>query len=324
MTSPTKDLASPTKIVALCGGVGGVKLALGLSHLLKGEELTVVINTGDDFDHLGLRICPDIDTVTYTLAGLVNPDTGWGRAEETNSFMNSFSMLGGEDWFFLGDKDLALHIERTRRLMEGETLSEVTTGIAKKLGIGARILPMSDNPVATMVETTTGTLTFQHYFVRERCEPEVTGFYFDGLDIAKPHPDLLATLAGESVDAVIICPSNPFVSIDPILSLPGVRQALRDCLAPVVAVSPIVGGTAVKGPTTKMMTELEMAPTSLQVLKHYRDILNGFVLDERDIDGLDELKAEIDHVEVVDTLMLTLDHKIALARAVLEFAVKCR
>jgi LPPG:FO 2-phospho-L-lactate transferase len=317
-------VADSKKILALCGGVGGAKLALGLSHILDSEDLSIVVNTGDDFDHLGLRICPDIDTVTYTLAGIVNPDTGWGRAEETGSFMASLSTLGGEDWFYLGDKDLALHVERTRRLAAGESLSQVTTGIARALGIGPRILPMSDDPVATMVETTSGTLAFQHYFVRERCEPPVSGFYFDGIDSARPHPDLLALLADQSLDAVIICPSNPFVSIDPILSLPGVRQALSDCSAPVIAVSPIVGGKAVKGPTAKMMAELDLAPTSVEVLKRYQDIVDGFVLDQRDIDDLEQLKTMVAHVDVTDTLMLTLEHKIALARSILEFSIRCQ
>lgn len=312
------------KVVALCGGVGGAKLALGLSHILIGDELTIVVNTGDDFDHLGLRICPDIDTVTYTLAGLVNTETGWGRANETDSFMGSLSMFNGEDWFFLGDKDLALHVERTRRIAAGESLSDITASIAKQLGISAQILPMSNNPVATMVETTSGTLAFQHYFVRERCQPVVTGFYFDGIDTATANTDFTKLLADESLTAVIICPSNPFVSIDPILSLPGVREALRNCPAPVIAVSPIVGGKAVKGPTAKMMIELNMAPTSTEVLKYYRDIIDGFVLDQRDINSLAQLKAMIGHVDVTDTLMITLEHKIALARAVLEFSAKCQ
>ncbi len=317
-------MADPKKILALCGGVGGAKLVLGLSHILDGDELTIAVNTGDDFDHLGLRICPDIDTVTYTLAGIVNPDTGWGRAEETGNFMASLATLGGEGWFYLGDKDLALHVERTRRLAAGESLSQVTADIARALGIAPRILPMSDDSVATMVETTSGTLAFQHYFVRERCEPPVSGFYFDGIDRATPHPDLMGLLADQSLDVVIICPSNPFVSIDPILSLPGIRQALSDCSAPVIAVSPIVGSKAVKGPTTKMMAELNLAPTSVEVLKRYQDIVDGFVLDQRDISELEQLKTMVAHLEVTDTLMLTLEHKVALARTILDFSVRCQ
>ena len=317
-------MAHSRRVLALCGGVGGAKLALGLSHILKGDELTIVVNTGDDFDHLGLRICPDIDTVTYTLAGIVNTETGWGRADETGSFMDSLSALGGEDWFYLGDKDLALHVERSRRLAGGESLSEITTEITKTLGIAAQILPMTNDPVATMVETTSGTLAFQHYFVRERCQPPVTGFYFDGIDNARPHPDLLALLDDNALDAVLICPSNPFVSIDPILALPGLRQSLRDCSAPVIAVSPIVGGKAVKGPTAKMMAELELAPTSLEVLKRYQDILDGFVLDERDRQDLEQIKTLVKHVDITNTLMLTLEDKEALARTVLEFSGRCR
>ncbi len=316
------------RVLALCGGVGGAKLALGLSHVLNdsrgGDELTIVVNTGDDFDHLGLRICPDIDTVTYTLAGIVNTDTGWGRAEETGSFMAATSTLGGEDWFYLGDKDLALHVERTQRLKAGQALDTVTEYIATQLGINARILPMSNDRVETMVETTTGVLAFQHYFVRERCQPRVTGFHFSGIKQAKPHPGLMAALQSDELDAVVICPSNPFVSVDPMLNLPGLRQALRDTSAPVLAVSPIVGGTAVKGPTAKMMEELGLVTTPTTVARHYEDFLDGFILDQRDVADSENIASRVAHLKVAQTLMLGLEDKIALAEQVLDFAGDCR
>lgn len=316
-------MSRPQRILALCGGVGGAKLALGLSRVVAGDNLTIAVNTGDDFEHLGLRICPDIDTVTYTLAGIVNPETGWGRAAESGHFMEALAGLGGEDWFYLGDKDLALHVERSRRLRTGELLDSITAGIARQLGISARILPMSNDPVATMVETTGGVLAFQHYFVRQRCQPPVTGFHFAGIENALAHPDLLRSLADDSLTAVIICPSNPFVSVAPIVSLPGVRRALRDCPAPVIAVSPIVGGQAVKGPTAKMMAELGLDTSSVEIMKQYADFVDGFVLDLRDQDCLEAIRALVEQVEVTDTLMVDLDSKIALAEKVLDFARRC-
>lgn len=311
------------RILALCGGVGGAKLALGLSQLLGGDELTLVVNTADDFDHLGLRICPDLDTVTYTLADIVNPQTGWGRAEETGNFMASLSALGGEDWFYLGDKDLALHVERTRRLNAGERLDAVTLGITRKLGIAVQILPMSNDPVATMVTTNAGTLAFQHYFVRERCQPRVSGFYFAGIDKAQPHPELMGALAGDDLAAVIICPSNPFVSIDPILALPGVREALRATPTPVIAVSPVVGGAAVKGPTAKIMAELGLEVSARAVAERYGDILDGFVVDCQDAALADQIARYVEWVQVAQTIMVTLQDRIALAREVLRFAQQC-
>jgi LPPG:FO 2-phospho-L-lactate transferase len=244
------------RIIALSGGVGGAKLALGLSRVLPPGDLTVVANTGDDFEHLGLSISPDIDTLLYTLAGLDNPATGWGRRDESWNFMAALEALGGETWFRLGDRDLATHIERTRRLRAGESLSQITDDFRRRFGIAARILPMSDDPVRTRVKTKDGWLDFQPYFVRHRCEPVITAIEFAGAADARPQPELLAALADPALSAVIICPSNPFISIEPILALRGVRAALRDCAAPVVAVSPIIGGHAVKGPTAKMMQEL--------------------------------------------------------------------
>ena len=307
-----------TRVLALSGGVGGAKLALGLAHALPPEDLLVVANTGDDFEHLGLLICPDIDTVTYTLAGVSNIETGWGRAGESWNAMEALAALGGETWFRLGDRDLALHLERTRRIAAGETLSAVTADIARRVGIRAAVAPMSDQPVRTVVETPDGPLPFQHYFVREQCRPRVTGFRFEGAEAARPSPPFAAALE-RGVSAVVICPSNPFISIDPILAVPGVRARLRDCTAPVVAVSPIVGGRAIKGPTAKMMTELGLAGGAVAVAEHYRGLIDGFVLDRRDADSRTEVERLGIAVHVTGTVMQSLDDKARLAEEVLAF-----
>jgi LPPG:FO 2-phospho-L-lactate transferase len=313
-----KDAATP-RCLALSGGVGGAKLALGLSRMLPPEELLVVANTGDDFEHLGLLVCPDIDTVTYTLAGLANPETGWGRADESWHFMETLAAIGGETWFRLGDRDLALHLERTRRIAAGETLSAVTRAIGRRLGVRPAIAPMSDRPVRTIVETAGGPLAFQHYFVRERCEPQVTGFRFEGAAQARPSPDFMAALQG-GLASVVICPSNPFISIDPILAVPGVREGLRRCGAPIVAVSPIVGGRAIKGPTAKMMTELGLPSGAAEVARHYQGLIDGFVLDAGDAGDADAIRRLGPDVLVTETVMQSLDDKVRLAREVLDFA----
>lgn len=303
-------------IVALCGGVGGAKLAVGL-QAAAGARLAVVVNTGDDFEHLGLHVSPDIDTVLYTLAGLNDRERGWGRAGETWSFMQALAELGGETWFNLGDRDLALHVERTRRLRGGARLSEVTREIAGKLGIAARILPMSDDPVRTCVVSDEGELPFQRYFVARRCEPVVRSIVVSGADRAAPSREAAAVLQAPDLAAVILCPSNPYLSIDPILSLPAIRAMLRDCAAPVVAVSPIVGGHAIKGPTAKIMAELGISPTSASIVAHYHDFLDGIVLDETDRDEAANLPIPS---LVTGTVMTSDDDRIRLARQTLEFA----
>jgi LPPG:FO 2-phospho-L-lactate transferase len=304
-------------VLALSGGVGGAKLALGLARVLPPGNLTVVANTGDDFEHLGLHIAPDLDTLTYVLAGLDNPQTGWGRRDETWSFMAALAELGGETWFRLGDRDLAMHVERTRRLRGGETLSGVTADVTRMLGIGSRILPMTDDAVRTRVETRDGVLDFQNYFVGRQCVPEVTGFIFDGAEQATAHPDVVQALRHPGLRAVIICPSNPFISIDPILALPGLRKALAAAAAPVIAVSPIIAGRAVKGPTAKMMAELGLVVDPLTVAAHYRGIIDGYVMDDAD----SQMAAMLDlPVETTRTLMQSLDDREALARAVLDLA----
>jgi len=307
------------RCVALTGGVGGAKLALGLARVLPPEDVLFVVNTGDDFEHLGLTICPDLDTLTYTLAGENDPNKGWGRRDESWQALATLSELGGPDWFQLGDRDLGLHLYRSSRLAAGASLSAVTAEIATALGIRHRLVPMSDDPVRTTVETSDGPLAFQHYFVRERCAPAVTGFGFAGSDQARPQPDWLTAL--ETADAIVICPSNPYVSVDPMLSLPGVREALRDAPAPVVAVSPIVGGGAIKGPTAKMMGELGVPASAAQIAEHYRDIAAGLVLDEADAALHDTLPLP---TVVAPTVMVTLADRVALARRALSFAEALR
>ncbi len=306
--------------LALSGGVGGAKLALGLSRLLAPDALTIAANVADDFEHLGLHISPDLDSNMYALAGLANEDLGWGRAGESWRFMAALKELGGDDWFNLGDQDLAVHVERTRRLRAGESLSQVTEGLCRALGSPARLAPVSDQPIRTIVETGDGELTFQHYFVRERCVPAVTGFRFDGIEAARLSPVLEAALARPDLNAVIICPSNPFVSVDPVLGIPGLRQRLRALAAPVIAVSPIVGGQAIKGPAAKMMRELALPATPVAVAAHYGDLLDGFVIDETDRALAGEFPGPPPALLVTATVMRDLDDRIALARAVVDFA----
>ncbi|TXL78695.1 2-phospho-L-lactate transferase [Vineibacter terrae] len=304
-------------VVALSGGVGGAKLALGLSRVLPPEELLVVANTGDDFEHLGLSISPDIDTLTYALAGLDNPETGWGRRDETWSFMASIGALGGADWFRLGDRDLATHVERTRRLRDSQTLSQVTADFCRRLGIGARVLPMTDDRVRTRVRSDDGWIDFQDYFVRQQCRPVVQALDFEGAATARPQPDVMAALRGGGLRAVVICPSNPFISIEPILAVPGLRAAIAGAGAPVVAVSPIIGGRAVKGPTAKMMQELGLEASAAAVARRYGDLLAGYVVDPVDAAGVAGLACA---VTPAPTLMTTLADKEALARVVLAAA----
>jgi LPPG:FO 2-phospho-L-lactate transferase len=307
-------------VLALSGGIGGAKLALGLSRILPPERLIVVANTGDDFEHLGLAISPDLDTLMYTLADLSDPERGWGRRDETWTFMAALAALGGETWFQLGDGDLATHIERTRRLAAGETLSPITGDLCHRLGIAARILPMSEDRVRTRVRTPEDWLDFQDYFVRRRCAPEVSELAYDGAARARPHPTFMAALADARLRAVVICPSNPYLSVDPILALPGVRDALKTCRAPVIAVSPIIGGRAVKGPTAKMMRELGLPVTAVAVAQHYDGLLDGFMVDESE----GEISLPNVRVAKAGILMRTLGDREALAKAVLAFADEIR
>ena len=301
-------------VLALSGGIGGAKLALGLCRVLPPGALTVIVNTGDDFEHLGLSISPDIDTLLYTLAGIDNPETGWGRREETWTFMAALETLGGATWFKLGDGDLAMHIERTRRLAAGESLSQITDDFRRRLGISARILPMSDDRVRTRLRTEEGWLDFQDYFVRLRAAPVVREIIYEEAAQARPNSDFLAMLREGDLEAVVICPSNPFLSVDSILSLPGIRDALRTCRAPVVAVSPLIRGKAVKGPTAKIMAELGLRAGAAAIARHYGDILDAYVADEADAGELAGLGILVISTR---TLMLTLEDREALERTVL-------
>ena len=308
-------------IIALSGGVGGAKLALGLARVMPPEDLVVVVNTGDDFEHLGLSISPDIDTVTYTLAGVANRELGWGRHDDTWSFMETMETLGGETWFRLGDRDVALHVERTRRLAAGESLSSVTADFCRRMGIRSRVVPMSDDPVRTRLRTGEGWLDFQEYFVHRRCEPVVHELLFQGAGAARAHPEFVAALANPALQAIVICPSNPFISVEPILAIPGVRQALIDSPAPIIAVSPIIAGQAVKGPTAKMMKELGLDPSAGTVAHRYHDLLDGYVIDHADMSEVVSIDAR---VTLAQTLMRTMEDREALARTVLDAAAVLR
>lgn len=305
------------RLVALAGGVGGAKLIDGLAAHLSPEELTIIVNTGDDFNHLGLRICPDLDTICYTLGGIANKDTGWGRRDESWRALEIVSELGGPDWFRLGDRDIGTHLERTRRLTLGDSLSNITSDFCKYWGIRFTVLPVTDDDVPTWVYTEIGEIPFQEYFVYHRCVPRVTGFRFENAESAHPAPGVLESL--QEADMVIICPSNPWVSIDPILAIPGVRQYVDPL--PVVAVSPIIGGKAVKGPAAKMYTELGIEPSSLSVYNHYGNLLDGFVLDDIDIDQVEHIQTQGIKTLVTNTLMKTPDDRRRLAKEVLDFCV---
>lgn len=308
---------SGLQVLALSGGVGGAKLALGLARTLAPEQLTVVANTADDFEHLGLHIAPDLDTVMYTLSGLADPERGWGLAGETWHCLDAVSRLGGDDWFRLGDRDLATHLHRSGLMRAGFSLTDATRALCQALGVAQRLLPMSDQPVRTLVMTDQGELPFQHYFVREQCRPRVIGFRFAGIEEARPQPELLALLTNPELAAVIICPSNPFVSVDPILALAGLRDTLRASTVPVIAVSPIVAGAALKGPAAKMLAELGRPVSAVAVADYYADIVDHFVLDERDATLADDISALGMQVHVTPTIMQSLEDRERLARSVL-------
>ena len=307
----------PGSVAALSGGVGGAKLAFGLSRAL-GPALTVVVNTGDDFEHLGLRISPDIDSVIYALSGLSDEERGWGRAGETWQFMEALKLLDGEAWFQLGDKDLAMHVERTHRLASGETLTKVTGSLARRLGIKSLIVPTTDGPLATTVVTEDGTLPFQRYFVEQRCAPVVKAIHFDHTEYSPVTQDVLRALAAPDLAAVILCPSNPYLSIDPILAVPGMRAALGDVHAPVIAISPIIGGQAIKGPTTKIMSEIGVPATNEAIARHYKGLIDALVIDLQDVG---EAPCGVE-VHATSTLMRSLADRDRLANEVLDFAAR--
>ena len=305
------------RIIALSGGVGGAKLADGLMRTANAIDLTLVVNTGDDFNHLGLHISPDIDTALYTLSDTVNLDTGWGRRDETWSFMQALKQFSSDTWFLLGDKDLAIHITRTQQLATGQSLSTITSALAKSLGLSVQVLPMSNDSVRTWLQTDMGELAFQHYFVREQCKPKVQHIEFRGAAQAQPAPEVLQALQDPNLGAIILCPSNPYLSIAPILAIPGMREQLRAAGVPIIAVSPLVGGQAVKGPTTKIMQELKLPVSALQIVENYAGLIDGFVLDQRDAHLADQIKIP---VAIIDTLMKTSEERIRVAEETLAFA----
>ena len=308
-----------SRVVVLTGGVGGAKLVLGFAALLPPGEVTAIVNTGDDFRHLGLHVSPDVDTLLYTLAGKADLAQGWGRAGESWSFMAALAELGGPEWFRLGDGDLALHVVRTAALAAGATPSGVTADFARHWGIATRILPMSDDAVATEIMTADGTLPFQSYFVERRCEPIATGIAFRGSVQAHPAPGVVDAIGAVDTQAIVIAPSNPYLSIDPILAVPGVRAALIAATAPVVAVSPIVDGRAVKGPTAKLMREFGVAVDDRAIAAHYSGLIDGLLVDARGPAGELPIPAA-----AVDTLMNDLGDKIRVARAALALAESVR
>jgi LPPG:FO 2-phospho-L-lactate transferase len=305
------------KVCALAGGVGGAKLASGLQDVLPPGDLSVVVNTADDFDLWGLHICPDLDTVMYTLAGISNPDTGWGIAGESFETLNMLERYGEEAWFKLGDRDLATHILRTSRLRLGMTLTEVTAGLSGALGVKSAVLPMSDDPVSTVLETPEGRLEFQEYFVRRRQKDEVLGVDLRGIEEAAPTESVLAAISG--ADAIILCPSNPVVSVGPILALPGMIEALASSPAPKVAVSPIVGGRALKGPADRMLASLGHEVSSTGVARMYTDLVNGMVVDLIDEDEREAIESIGMRVLATDAVMRDAADRARLASETLQF-----
>lgn len=306
-----------SKVVALCGGVGGAKLAWGLAQVLPPEQLTLVGNTGDDFTHLGLHISPDLDTVMYTLAGLNNRELGWGLAGESWHCMQALATLGGETWFRLGDRDLATHFCRTQALQRGETLTAVTQQLCQSLGVQHRLLPMCNEALCTRIDTDEGELAFQDYFVRRQCQPAVQAVHFSGAGEARVSTEVVSALQDPDLQRVIICPSNPLLSIAPMLAVPGMRKQLASLRGKIVVVSPLVGGQAIKGPTAKMMQELAIPADSTSIAGFYRDLLGTLVIDECDAGEVDTLRAGGINVQVCKTLMKTDADKIALARQLL-------
>lgn len=303
------------KIAALAGGVGAARFLSGLAATIAPAELTAIVNTGDDFRWMGLHVSPDLDTIVYTLAGLADPGTGWGMRKDTFHCLDRLDQLGCDPWFRIGDRDLATHVFRTERLAAGESLTEITRAICRRNGIPARILPMTDDPVPTLVHTDAGTLEFQDYFVRRRCEPAVRGFTFSGVESSRPAPGVLDAIA--AADAVILCPSNPWISIGPILAVPGIRDALSAASAKTLAVTPIIAGKAVKGPTAAMFVQLGKEVSAAAVAEVYCDFLDVFVLDVRDESlhrGIEAIGIE---VRTADTLMNSPEARVALAAAVL-------
>jgi LPPG:FO 2-phospho-L-lactate transferase len=306
------------KVCALAGGVGGAKLAGGLQDVLPPGELSMVVNTADDFDLWGLHICPDLDTVMYTLAGISNPETGWGIVDESFETLNMLERYGEETWFRLGDRDLATHILRTSRMRSGETLTEVSAGLSAVLGVDSAVLPMSDDPVFTVLETTEGHLEFQEYFVRRGQRDEVLAIELRGIQDARPTERVLAAIRG--ADVIVLCPSNPVVSVGPILALPGMAEVLASSSAPKVAVSPIVGGRALKGPADRMLASLGHEVSAAGVARMYAGLVGGMVIDRTDEEERAGIEALGMRVLVTQSVMRDAEDRARLASETLEFS----
>lgn len=320
MADQNQDQGTQPQILALTGGVGGAKLVLGLARCLSPEALLAVANTADDFRHYGLHVSPDLDSVMYALAGVRDLERGWGMADESWAFMAQLAALGEPGWFNLGDRDLATHVLRTHGLESGSSLSSVTRQLCERFGVRHQLLPMSDDLVETKVHTDQGILSFQEYFVRHQCQPRAESFEFAGAESAQPNATFLSALHNENLGAVVICPSNPFVSVDPILALPGVREALYRSPAPVIAVSPIIGGKALKGPAGKMFEEQGKLPSAVSVASHYGALLDGMIIDQVDAELGDEVAALGVRVWAEPTIMQTEDDSVELARRTLRVA----
>ncbi|HEX5546548.1 MAG TPA: 2-phospho-L-lactate transferase [Ktedonobacterales bacterium] len=306
-------------IVALAGGVGGAKLADGLYRIVAPDDLTIIANTGDDFELYGLRISPDADTVLYTLAGLANAETGWGIAGDTYATLEMLRRYGEDTWFLLGDRDFATHIQRTRWLLEGKTPTEVASALMAALGVRARLLPMSDAPVATHVRTPEGELAFQDYFVRRHHSDEVLGIRFAGIEAAEPTEQIRAALA--KAEVIVFCPSNPLVSIGPILAIPGMRALIRAARAPRVAISPIIAGKALRGPADRMLAGLGDEVSAYGVARLYADLLDGIIIDREDAALAERIGDELHlRVHITDTIMRTGEDRLRLADETLRFA----
>jgi LPPG:FO 2-phospho-L-lactate transferase len=304
-------------ILALAGGVGGARLALALAEALPPEDLVVAVNTGDDFEHLGLHVSPDLDTVMYTLAGINDAAQGWGIRGETWAFMEAIGRLGGDTWFKLGDRDMATHVERTRRLRAGRSLSDVTEALCRALSIRHRVVPMSDDPVPTVVHTADGALAFQDYFVRRRAEPIVRRIEYRGAERASMSPGLRVALDSAALEAIVVCPSNPYLSVGPLLAVPGVRAALERRCVPAIAVSPIVGGQAIKGPAAKIMGELGEVPSCAAIARWYRGIVDVLAIDASDAAEAPAVRDVGVQPLVTPTVMRDATSRAALAAALL-------
>lgn len=309
------------KITALAGGVGASKLLYGLQQQLtvsEAEELTIIVNTGDDIEMFGLYIAPDLDIVTYTLAGIVNPVTGWGISGETFACLERLiGYEGVERWFNLGDRDLATHIFRTSRMRGGESLSMVSDRLRRHFGLPMRILPMTDLHTPTTILTKEGPLHFQEYLIRRRAEPRVEGIRFERIEEARPAPGTVEAIL--EAEAVVICPSNPLISIGPILAVPGIREALLATKATVLAISPVVGGASLKGPTDRMLRDLGREVSASEVARFYGDLLDRYLLDEQDHSEEARVAALGIETRVAKTVMQTEADKSALAGTVLEW-----